>query len=212
MAFQAPLACYVLENEPPGDTIITAYFNPETQTASFQLGCNKGQICLIWHNISIIGNCLPAWRNLSVRLADLALLCFFKNYLQNQDKFFIFISLFYRESREKSTGTPFAFCSGRCGNLNRVVNKMPIYEYECTDCGNRFEILQGVNEKPDLHCESCNGSSIRRILSPGAFVFKGKGFYATDYKTKEQKKEKAETPACKACSEAGGCPAEKKTD
>ncbi len=90
---------------------------------------------------------------------------------------------------------------------------MPIYEYECTDCGNRFEVLQGIAEKPNLHCGNCNnGGSIRRILSPGAFVFKGKGFYATDYKAKKQKKEKADTPACNACPEASGCPAAKKAD
>jgi predicted nucleic acid-binding Zn ribbon protein len=47
------------------------------------------------------------------------------------------------------------------------------------------------------------------VLSAGAFVFKGSGFYATDYKSKEQKKEKAEAPSCEACTQAGGCPAAK---
>lgn len=89
---------------------------------------------------------------------------------------------------------------------------MPIYEYECTNCGKRFEVLQRMNERPDLQCDSCNGSDIQRVLSPGAFIFKGEGFYATDYKAKAQKKNKAETPACGACSEAGGCPAAKRAD
>ena len=65
------------------------------------------------------------------------------------------------------------------GEFSREVSDMPIYEYECNDCGNRFEILQGVNEKPDLKCDNCKGGSVRRVLSPGAFVFKGNGFYGT---------------------------------
>ena len=89
---------------------------------------------------------------------------------------------------------------------------MPIYEYECMDCGNRFEVLQRVNEKPDLHCEDCKGSNIQRILSPGAFVFKGNGFYATDYKDKGRKADKAEVPACDTCSGAKSCPAAKKAN
>jgi len=89
---------------------------------------------------------------------------------------------------------------------------MPIYEYECAECGNRFEVLQRVDEKPDLRCDKCKGNNIRRVLSPGAFVFKGNGFYATDYKAKGQKTDKAEVPACDACSGAGRCPAAKKED
>jgi len=98
------------------------------------------------------------------------------------------------------------------GELSREVSDMPIYEYECNDCGNRFEVLQGVNEKPDLKCDNCKGGDIRRILSSGAFVFKGNGFYATDYKSKEPKRDKAEVPACDSCSGAGSCPAAKKAD
>lgn len=81
---------------------------------------------------------------------------------------------------------------------------MPIYEYECTECGNRFEILQGINEKPRLQCEVCGGKKAHRVLSPGAFVFKGNGFYATDYKKKESK-----PAACDSCSKSESCPASK---
>ena len=85
---------------------------------------------------------------------------------------------------------------------------MPIYEYQYTDCGNSFEVLQGINEKPELKCGSCNGANIQRLLSPGAFVFKGSGFYATDYKNnKNGKQKKSEAPSCDGCSEAGSCPA-----
>ena len=89
---------------------------------------------------------------------------------------------------------------------------MPIYEYQCSECGHGFEVLQGINEKPELKCENCNGGSVQRVLSAGAFVFKGSGFYATDYKGKDQKKEKAEAPSCEACAQAGGCPAAKDSD
>ncbi|MFH1069679.1 MAG: zinc ribbon domain-containing protein [Candidatus Glassbacteria bacterium] len=85
---------------------------------------------------------------------------------------------------------------------------MPIYEYQCTDCGKTFEVLQRMNEKPELKCNSCDGSNIQRVLSPGSFVFKGSGFYATDYKNGHNGKgKKSEVPSCETCSESGGCPA-----
>ena len=78
---------------------------------------------------------------------------------------------------------------------------MPIYEYMCNSCGKTFEVLQGISDTPELSCEKCNGKDIERVLSPGAFVFKGSGFYATDYKKKEQA-----APSCETCADSGGCP------
>jgi putative FmdB family regulatory protein len=86
---------------------------------------------------------------------------------------------------------------------------MPIYEYECIECGNRFEILQRFDEKPLIRCKRCKGQKIRRLMSTAAFIFKGSGFYATDYKTKERKREKNEVPGCSSCAESGTCPASK---
>ena len=80
---------------------------------------------------------------------------------------------------------------------------MPIYEYECAQCGKRQEVLQRADETPQMECSECGGSKMQRVLSAGSFVFKGSGFYATDYKNHKP----AEKPACSACSEAGGCPA-----
>lgn len=82
---------------------------------------------------------------------------------------------------------------------------MPIYEYQCTSCGESFEVLQGINETPELSCDKCDGTDIQRVLSPGAFVFKGSGFYATDYKNKNGKA-KEQAPSCNACADSGGCP------
>ena len=63
---------------------------------------------------------------------------------------------------------------------------MPTYEYECTSCGHRFTKFQGINDKPVQKCPECSGS-VRRIITGGAgVIFKGSGFYETDYKKKEQ--------------------------
>ncbi len=62
---------------------------------------------------------------------------------------------------------------------------MPTYVYECEKCGERFEILQGITEPPRKRCPKCRGK-LKRIITPGGgFIFKGSGFYETDYKRKE---------------------------
>jgi len=66
---------------------------------------------------------------------------------------------------------------------------MPTYVYECLRCGERFELLQGINDPPRQRCPACRGK-VRRVLMPGGgFIFKGSGFYITDYKRKDQKTE-----------------------
>jgi putative FmdB family regulatory protein len=57
---------------------------------------------------------------------------------------------------------------------------MPIYEYECADCGERIERLQGLNDPPPEACKACGGL-MKRMLSAPAFQFKGTGWYVTDY-------------------------------
>ncbi len=81
---------------------------------------------------------------------------------------------------------------------------MPIYEYQCGECGKVFEVLHGISEKPALHCESCGGTKVTRMMSAGAFVFKGSGFYATDYKNKPNGA--GSKSSCSCCSESGSCP------
>jgi putative FmdB family regulatory protein len=59
---------------------------------------------------------------------------------------------------------------------------MPIYEYRCKSCGYEFEELQSLREKPITVCPKCTKPTVKRILSSGpALVFKGSGFYQTDY-------------------------------
>ncbi|MGQ9663145.1 MAG: FmdB family zinc ribbon protein [Kiritimatiellia bacterium] len=60
---------------------------------------------------------------------------------------------------------------------------MPTYEYECTKCGDRFERFQTITEEPLRHCPTCRGR-VRRLIGTGAgIIFKGSGFYATDYRS-----------------------------
>ena len=59
---------------------------------------------------------------------------------------------------------------------------MPIYEYECTKCGCRFEVRQDFDDEPITQCQNngCDGL-VRRVFSPPSIIFKGSGFYTTDY-------------------------------
>ncbi len=66
---------------------------------------------------------------------------------------------------------------------------MPTYDYECVKCGHRFEIFQSIAAPPIRECPECGGE-VRRLISPGAgFIFKGSGFYATDYRSESYRKE-----------------------
>lgn len=60
---------------------------------------------------------------------------------------------------------------------------MPTYEYRCNACGHRFEKLQKFSDDPIRTCPACDEDEAERLISSGAgLVFKGSGFYATDYK------------------------------
>ena len=65
---------------------------------------------------------------------------------------------------------------------------MPIYEYRCGSCGHRFEKLQKVADPRVKKCPVCGHSKVRRLLSQSAFVLKGKGWYVTDYPSKDRKR------------------------
>ena len=67
---------------------------------------------------------------------------------------------------------------------------MPTYEYECMDCGHKFEKFQNIKDKPLKKCPKCRGV-LKRLIGTGAgIIFKGDGFYHTDYKMNSSKKEK----------------------
>ncbi|MCX7624903.1 MAG: hypothetical protein N2Z21_01605 [Candidatus Sumerlaeaceae bacterium] len=59
---------------------------------------------------------------------------------------------------------------------------MPTYEYECEACGERFEYFQRISETPKTTCERCGGRLERLVSAGSGLIFKGSGFYITDYK------------------------------
>lgn len=61
---------------------------------------------------------------------------------------------------------------------------MPTYEYECQKCGNRLDRFQSISAPPLKVCPECRGR-LQRLISAGAgIIFKGSGFYTTDYRSK----------------------------
>jgi len=72
---------------------------------------------------------------------------------------------------------------------------MPIYEYECTKCGQFTEVWQKFSDPPIKKCESCKGK-VRKLVSQSTFHLKGSGWYVTDYASKrdgyKEKSEKTE--------------------
>ena len=74
---------------------------------------------------------------------------------------------------------------------------MPTYDYECEACKHRFEKSQPITEKPIRKCPKCGGKTRRLIGAGGGILFKGSGFYQTDYRSESYKK-KAEAEKPKA--------------
>ena len=76
---------------------------------------------------------------------------------------------------------------------------MPTYEYKCKNCGSSFEVFQGMNDLPLKTCSSCHTDSLKRLIGKGAgILFKGSGFYETDYRSDSYKKaQKKETESNK---------------
>lgn len=65
---------------------------------------------------------------------------------------------------------------------------MPTYEYRCTQCSHQFEQLQSIKDDPLQTCPRCGGP-VKRLIGAGAgIIFKGSGFYITDYRSESYKK------------------------
>lgn len=90
---------------------------------------------------------------------------------------------------------------------------MPVYTYQCDNCGVRFERNQKFSDPPLTRCPECSKKTLRKIFTPVGIVFKGSGFYATDHRspsgsarangTKPESSEKTEKPeTAKTKSEA----------
>ncbi len=101
---------------------------------------------------------------------------------------------------------------------------MPTYQYLCKNCGFEFEKFQSISARPLHKCPKCGKARVKRLIGTGAgVIFKGSGFYQTDYRSesykKDEKKEKesttekkvtAESKDTKSSTESKSKPAEKK--
>ena len=74
---------------------------------------------------------------------------------------------------------------------------MPTYDYVCDACDHKFELFQSITAEPEKKCPECGKRKLRRLIGPGAaIVFKGSGFYQTDYRSESYKKRaEADKPA-----------------
>ena len=73
---------------------------------------------------------------------------------------------------------------------------MPTYEYICSACGHAFERFESITSKPNKDCPQCKKKKAERQISGGAgLIFKGSGFYVTDYKKKGSDTKTNDTPA-----------------
>jgi len=85
---------------------------------------------------------------------------------------------------------------------------MPIYEYECQNCGNIVEHWQKISDPPLETCEACGGK-MKKLISQSTFHLKGSGWYVTDYagKKSDSKPQKSESKSASKSSSSGcsGC-------
>lgn len=81
---------------------------------------------------------------------------------------------------------------------------MPLYEYECLNCGKRTEVLQKMSDAPLATCPNCGGA-VKKLLSAPAVQFKGSGWYVTDYAGKKggSSSSKTESKGDSGTSESG---------
>src|SRR5688572_4112842 len=80
---------------------------------------------------------------------------------------------------------------------------MPTYDYKCDACGHQFERFQSITAASIKKCPSCGKNKVRRLIGPGAgLIFKGSGFYITDYRSEGYKDAAKKGEASSAAPEA----------
>lgn len=87
---------------------------------------------------------------------------------------------------------------------------MPIYEYECTECGKIEEVIQKFSDKPLTKCKHCSGM-LHKLVSHSSFHLKGSGWYVTDYANKSQSSSTSPPKKAEASTEKTNNP-KKSTD
>lgn len=90
---------------------------------------------------------------------------------------------------------------------------MPIYEYQCSNCNHTFDLIQKMSDEPATMCPACSKESAVRLVSAAGFQLKGTGWYATDFKTKNQpeKSKSSQTKTEKSSAKTDGGSSEKKS-
>ena len=88
---------------------------------------------------------------------------------------------------------------------------MPTYDYECRECGHLWELFQQMKDNPKRKCPECGRLRAKRLIGPGAgIIFKGSGFYQTDYRSQSYKdaakadKQAQKSDSEKSSSDSGG--------
>jgi putative FmdB family regulatory protein len=83
---------------------------------------------------------------------------------------------------------------------------MPTYDYHCDACDHEFELFQSITAEPEKKCPKCGKKKLRRLIGTGAAImFKGSGFYTTDYRSESYKKRaEADKPKSESKSDSKG--------
>lgn len=83
---------------------------------------------------------------------------------------------------------------------------MPNYDYECSGCGHTFEVLQSMTDAKLKKCPKCKKDKLHRLIGSGSgMIFKGTGFYQTDYKNKGSSAPTSEKAPSTPCSGSCAC-------
>ncbi len=80
---------------------------------------------------------------------------------------------------------------------------MPTYDYKCDACGHDMEVFQSITASPLKKCPKCGRNALKRLIGAGAgLIFKGSGFYCTDYRKGGSTPSSSSSPSCKNCPKA----------
>lgn len=83
---------------------------------------------------------------------------------------------------------------------------MPTYDYKCRNCNKEVEIFHSISAEPETVCPLCKTEGLEKMVSSGSgIIFKGSGFYETDYKKKSKGEAKEPAVTCKNESKGGSC-------
>jgi putative FmdB family regulatory protein len=89
---------------------------------------------------------------------------------------------------------------------------MPIYEYQCTECGYQTEMLQKISDEPLKDCPECGKPTMKKMVTAAAFRLKGGGWYETDFKSGNKKNVHDSGEASKSAGKAADKAAAKAAD